>query len=381
MKKKISLLVGVLLILSVLFAACSQQAATTKSIRWEEQGESYSFKISLSDFSNDGNTLFNSYSKKIMKTNSNGESKEETITCYKDNVISSDATVFANADQLRPIDACGTYTMSISRDTSTSTLVTEQVIYSQYDTSKLQELNCLDKLSAYVVNDNSLFANNAGRTVLRSTTMSTVIFANTADQQPEKSTLENKGFYIGKIYQGASDYKYETTYDIANRKVTVSKNGGEAEERTLNIAKKGTCIDSSQLLLYVRSLDKSSAAFADNPSVAVYDVTTDLISTASFAINRDFNLILNGNGEETVATVHAVNVAVGGMPFMAQYNLPNISKINDEGEGYDYIPLSGDRRCKYTTLKFRSGWYSYEMVDYSQPITDAVNAITLLTIA
>ena len=125
------------------------------------------------------------------------------------------------------------------------------------------------------------------------------------------------------------------------------------------------------MLTYVRSLDKSSAAFQDSPSVAVYDVTTNNVSTASFALKREFNLLFDNNGQEAVVSVNAVTVAVGGMPFMAQYNLPDLTKV---GDGFDYLPLSADRRCKYTTIKFRSGWYSYELQpdEYYQQAIDTV---------
>lgn len=372
MKKRLALLIGVLLILSAVFAACGQPAATERFARWKE-GETYTFNITMADFTADGNPLFSTYTRRVKEKGSEG--KESNVTCYKDNAITStENVVLAGGDQIRPKDAKGTYKFSIINDTSTTRkLVTEQIIYSQYETSKLQELNCLDKLKdCEVKSDENPFADNNGRTTLRSETRTEVVFANDASQLPKSSVMENKGFYIGELHQGISNYKYETTYDFDNVKVTVKKDNGEAEERKLNLSKGGNCIDAAQLILYVRSLDKSSAAFADTPSVSVYDVTTNSISTASFAINRSVNVILNDNGSEAVAELDLVSVTVGGMPFMSQYNLPDLTSI--DGNAYDYLPISGDKRCKYTTVKFRSGWYSYELAvtDDYQKTLDAI---------
>lgn len=379
MKKRLALLIGVLLLLSAALAACGQTAATERNARWKE-GETYSFNITMADFAAEGSSLFNSYSKRITEKDSNGEAKENTVTCYRDNAITStESVVLSGGDQLRPKDVKGNYTFSIEYDTSTTRkLVTNQVIYSQYETSKLQELNCLDKLkSCEVKADENPFANNDGRTTLCSTTHTEVIFTNDSNQLPQRSVMENKGFYIGALHQGLSNYKYETTYDIANGKVSVKKDNGEAEERKLNLAKNASCIDAAQLILYVRSLDKSSEAFADTPSVSVYDVTTNSISTASFGLNRNVYAILN-NGGEAIAKLDLVSVTVGGMPFMSQYNLPDLTSV--DGNAYDYLPGSGDKRCKYTTVKFRSGWYSYEL-ELTEDLQKTLDAIKLTVVS
>lgn len=375
MKKRIALLIGVMLLLSLAFAACGQAAATERNARWDDKGESYSFNITMADFASEGSSLFNSYTRSVNEKNTEGNEKQVNITCYKDVVITStEAATLAGGDQLRPQDVKGTYTLNIVEDTSTTCkLVTEQELFSQYDTNKLKELNCLDKLKDCEVKaDENPFTDNEGRTTLRSKTHIEVVFKNDSTQLPKSSRIENEGFYIGSLYQGLSNYKYETTYDFDNGKVIVKKNNGEAEERKLNLAKNGSCIDAAQLILYVRSLDKSSAAFADTPSVSVYDVTTDNLSTASFGINRGVYTILNNNGAEAVAKLDSVSVTVGGMPFMSQYNLPDLTSVN--GKAYDYLPISGDKRCKYTTVKFRSGWYSYEL-EATGNYQDTLNAI------
>lgn len=379
MKKRLALLLGVLLIISTIFVACAQTAATERYARWKE-GESYTFKIALADFAADG-SAFNSYKRKIKQKDSDGNEKEVDVTCYRDNVITStEYTVLSGGDQLCPKDAMGTYKLNIVKDTSTTRkLVTDQVIYSQYETNKLQELDCLGKLSACIVSaDENPFASNEGRTTLRSETHTEVIFANDSTQLPKSAVMENKGFYIGSLYQGPSNYKYETTYDFTNGKVSVKKDNGAAEERKLDLAKGGSCIDAAQLILYVRSLDKSNSAFADTPSVSVYDVTTDSISSASFGINREAYTILNNNGVEAVAKLDLISSTVGGIPFMSQYNLPDLTSVS--GSAYDYLPISGDKRCKYTTVKFRCGWYSYE-IEATDEIQNALDAIKLEVVA
>lgn len=370
MKKRLALLIGVLLVATLVFAACSQPAETVRQVRWAES-ETHTFKITLSDFAESESKLFNSYTKKVLQNGDGEELTEKDVTCYKDDMItSSESLVMANGDQIRPVDADGTFTLSIKQDTPTTwKLETHQVIYSQYETETLQKLDCLDTLKECVAKaEENPFTNNDGRTTLRSETNSTVIFANDATQLPVSSVSENRGFYIGKIAQAVSNYKYETTYDFSKKKVSVKLNDGEAEERSIS----GNCIDANQFLLYVRSFDKSSAAFKNNPSVAVYDVTTNSVTTAAFALNRQFNLIL-ANGEETVIPVNTVLSTVGGIPFMAQYNLPDMTTV---GEGHDFLPESGSKRCKYTTVKFRSGWYSYEL-QLDEGLQQAVNAIKL----
>lgn len=356
MKKNIALLLGVLVLATAIFAACSP-TPTTRTVRWKEN-ESYVFNITLADFNltDSSGTLFRSY-------------ENEGKTYYRDAEINAqEGIIMRESDQLRPVDARGTYTMKLTAPTSdTWKLETEQVLYSQYKTETLQELKCLETLKDYVVSpasDENPFSNTVGMTTLRSETVTSVVFANNASQLPQISSMENKGFYIGKINQSVSNYKYEATYDFNNRVVSVKKDGGEAVEHKLGLKKNGTCIDSNQMLLYMRSLDKSSAAFADNPSVAVYNVASDYLTTAAFGITRNFNAALNVNGSNRFTVVNSIGAAVGGTPFITQFNLPDISSVDDVG--YDFLPEQGvGKLCKYTTIKFRSGWYSYEIAEYN----------------
>lgn len=368
MKKKIALLLGALLLLTGVFAACSN-TATSKTVRWSDKGETYTFNINLADFVS-GGTEFNAHDVTITKE----DGTESTIKCYRDIGTVQEAAILSTSDEIRPIDAKGTYTMNITLETSsTFKLVTEQVLYSQYETATLEALSCLDEFkgSEYDVTnkEENPFDNNSGSITLRSKTTSTVIFANNANQVPTSSVKESNGFYIGKIHQGASNYKYETTYDFENRKALVKKNDGEVEERKLGVSKGGACIDSAQILLYLRSIDKSSSAFADSPAVAVYDPVSDSLSNAVFALTREFNAFLNNNGTDVAASVNAVYVTVGGRPFITQFNLSDLSEKN-----LDILPATGaGKTCKYTTIKFRSAWYSYELNEYSADIISAIS--------
>ncbi|MDE7454691.1 MAG: hypothetical protein K2M64_02555 [Clostridia bacterium] len=382
MKKYIALLLGVLLLFTGVFASCST-AVTDKTVRWGLTGnEKYQFEITLADFAVNMGTLFNSYTHEYDKEDGN----KATYKVYKDAVsqsygavdyaggVDQETSIMKNLYEVRPVDAKGTFTMEIVADSS-ATLTTTQVIYTEYGVDKLQDVGCYDmfKGSKYDVTgkDEDPFE-RSGHITLKSETTSTVVFANNANQAPISSVKENTGFYIGVDKEGKnkscfSDYKYETTYDFDNRKVTVTKNNGEPQELKLDIAKGATCIDSAQLLLYIRSLDKSSSAFQDSPSIAVYNPVQNTLSNAVFALTRNFYLRLNNDND---VDVQMVSVSVGNVPFMTQFNLPDLTE-----KGLDaFTPSAGDGvKCKYTTIKFRSGWFSYELSAYDPQILSAID--------
>ena len=153
MKKRIAILLGLILVLSAAFAACSQPAATAKAVRIDGN-ETHTFKISIADFADAGSTPFNVYTKKINQKNEDGTTTETTLTARKDEVImSGEVNLMNNSDQIRPLDASGTYTVNIDDTTNatTVTVTTEQILYCQYETAKLQELNCLETVKKYNV--------------------------------------------------------------------------------------------------------------------------------------------------------------------------------------------------------------------------------------
>lgn len=374
MKKRIALLLFALLVLVAVFSSCNRAAATNHPARWEEN-ESYTFNITLADFETDSSKtdLFKQHTVPVI----NDDGTEKQISCYKDSEITQEKILMSGMDEVRPVDVKGTFAMDLVFDTSdTRKLTTNQVLYSQYETKTLQDLDCLEELKDYDVTDKeeNPFDDNNGRTTLKSTTVTWVIFNNKSSQQPVKSVKENTGFYIGKIHQGKSNYKVETTYDFDNRKITVKKDDGEATEKKINNGV--ACIDASQILLYIRSLDKTSAGFQSTPSVTVYEPVTDTMYTATFALNREFNAILNNNGENVGAKVHCVTVAVGNRPFMTQFNLPDLTKTGENEQSLDFLPTqnASAKECKFTTVKFRSGWISYELSKYD---ANWINAIKL----
>lgn len=379
MKKKIALLISVLLLLASVFAACNQTTPTNKVSRWDA-GESYTFNVTLADFETELSTTFKAYPVTVKDK----DGIETAAICYKDSVVQSTSSVspagggdsesllFSSADEICPLAVSGTFTMTISSDsTDRKKLETTQIIYSQYDTEKLRNLNCLDKLASRIATaEENPFENNSGRTTLRSKTTAVVVFSD-ADQTPVSSVKENEGYYIGKVQQCLSQYKIETTYNFDKSTVTVKENDGE--EKTLKLGIRGTCIDSAQLLLYIRSLDKTSTGFQDSPSVNIYDPATGSTASASFALNREFNALLSDNGIDVGTKVHAVSVSVNGRPFMTQYNLPDLTKAGQDESGLDFRPMGADgKSCKFTTIKFRSGWYSYELSQYDPQVIDAI---------
>lgn len=368
MKKRIAILLFALIALLSVFAACSK-TPTTKSVRWEDN-ESYTFNISLADFNVDGGTLFKSHDYSIKKD----DGTDTIVKCYKDA-----GAIVTDNDEICPAAAKGTFTMSISFDTTTSRkLETTQVIYSQYAKETLQSLGCLDKFEGgeydVTAKEENPFENNEGRITLRNQTTSTVLFTNDANQLPISSVKENTGYYIGRReYQGPSNYKYETTYDFDNRKITVKNKDGE--EEVIKLKKGATCIDSSQVLLYLRSIDKSASAFSDSPSVSVFDpVVNKSALTATFALEREFYAYLNNNGTYLGASVQAVAVTIGGRAFLTEFNLPDLTAAGEGGKGLDFLPATGaGKTCKYTTIKFRSGWYSYELSEYNAEVLSAID--------
>ena len=147
-------------------------------------------------------------------------------------------------------------------------------------------------------------------------------------------------------------------------------------ERKLKLSKGAACLDASQLLVYLRSLDKSSVAFQDSPSVAVYDPLSDTLATATFGLTRNFNAILNNKGTEVYTKVDSVGVIIGSTPFLSQFNLPD--RLANVGEGFDVIATSSaeSKLSKFTTVKFRRGWYSYEIADYDSVENGIIDALT-----
>lgn len=369
--KRTAFLLGLILALALILTACNN-TATAVNIRWNEK-EDFTFNIELADFNTaeDAKTFFNSY------TNDNK-------TYYKDSLMSAtEGSVFATADQLRPVDAKGTFQMTIDK-TEVSTerkLTTKQTLYAQYKTEDLTKLNgeiltVLKSAVAPAAETEGMFETTEGRTVFKSVTETGVTFVNDQTQKPVSSYNRTDGYYIGKTHQGLSKYDISTVYDFDNRqaKVTWKDADGkeEVKDNALGVRKGGYCLDANQMLLYVRSLGKTAEDFNDSPSQSVYDPYYNTLATANFALNREANVALTNGGDMAYVTLNAVAVSVNGAPFMYQINLPDLTAKNvDVGQAVS----ANEKPPKYTTVRFRVGSFSYELQD-GEFKTEFISALT-----
>lgn len=369
MKKKIALLILTLVALTAILTACNS-VATTIVVRWNES-EDYTFNISLADFDTSENAT--GFFKKYLY---------ENATYYKDLAISAqEVASLTTADELRPENAGGTYTYSLRRSSGTSQgeVTAKQTLYVQYKTETLQSFECWDELkkdfAVAADSEENPFTNHEGLTTLKSITETSAKFADDTNQRPVSSSTKLNGFYLGKLHQEISKYEVVTEYDFDKNvaKVTVTENGveGEVKEQKLSVAKSRNFIDSNQILTYLRSLEKSATSFQDNPTVTVYNPLTNATAIASFNFSYDQKVVLNNNGENFYTSLNAVGVNIGGMAFMMQENLPDRLASKDK----DVYNTVGDTKySKYTTVRFRVGYCSYELDSYDQDVLTALNA-------
>lgn len=344
MKRKISLVALLLLLLTIPFAACNQTTPTERVTRWGD--EEYTFNITLADFSPIVTSAFQEHP------------HDDGMNYYKDFVIQTSAAreVLAT-EEIRPQDIQGTYTLSIKRDGAYCELTTTQVIYARYNNSELP--NNLEELKSCVVTaEEDPFEANVGMTTLKSTTDTYVKFSNDLTQKPANSSIKVNGFYVGKQAQTVSKYEITTEYDVDNKTAKVSKNGGETVTNKLTVADASKFIDANQIIIYARSLDKASA-FQDSPSVVVYNPYENKNYTATFLLNLDQNALLKANGANEYLKINTLGIALGNTAFMMQETLPKL-------ENFDTIPNATNPSAphsKYTMVNFRVGYLSYEISD------------------
>lgn len=352
--KKLALLIVLILALSLTLAACNQAEKTGAIPRWSN-GEKWTFTISKTDLENSSAQF-------------NGE------TYLREPIAGGYEWNFEIMDQIVPQNVGGTYTMEIklSADERECTYRTVQNLYLQYETDYLQKLpiwNDLKKLVADSDADNPL-PKHDGWTTLKSVTENSVVFKNESSQRPLSSENHVDGFYLGKIQQNISKYDMFTNYDWGKNEVTVKINGEESK-RTV---KPGSVnlIDANQILLYARSLEKTGAKFQDSPKVQIYMPYTGTLTTASFAFTYACKTVLRGNdGQDVFAKLNALAVIIDGSALFVQINLPDT--VNKDGANLDTISSGGETPLnRYTTLRFRSGYFSYQLASYKQEILDAV---------
>ena len=373
MKRKIALLIFLILALSLTFAACNQSATTPIRTRWEE--ETHVFNISLADFVGKDSNSFNSYNADGALAN-NG-------THVKDIAFSGE---FGNWDELRPLAVNGVYTVKIKPSgdggsaycdvTTTQEMCVEYLLKTDSQTGV--DLTKYSELQGAVATQEQLDKFNLERhgdsVILYSYTQTAVRFENTT-QKPLSSSVKVNGFYIGKVAQALTKYDIATEYDYSGKRpVAKITSDGEVSEYKFSKNSAGTFIDSNQILMYLRSLDKASTSFQNSPSVSVFNPYTQQLQTASFGMAYEYNVVLTSENKATKLNV--VSATVGNNAFMMQENLPDY--LSDKN--LDVYSLPGGLDFKYTTVRFRVGYLAYE-IDFTnaQNSSDWSKILTALT--
>ena len=383
MKKKLSLLILLVLALTAILAACGNSSSTQIIPRWED-GESYTYAVTLADFDNsaDATTYFTQH-------------EYNGATYYKDYVVRAGEPL-SDLDEVRPVAVSGTYTLAISsydldgnKYDKVTTCQYLEVTYElaggkiKLDTDLFAELP--EALSGEPSDDvsNPVAKKDGASITLRSTAETSVEFKRNDDgkQAPKSSSSKVVGFYIGKSHQEVSSYEITTTYDYSGKRPvariarTVDGNTEEIEN-TLKGYSEGKFIDSNQLFMYARSLDKSLSSLPDSPGVTVYNPFTQEMQTASFTYTADVNAALSdATHGEFYAKVPVVGVTVGGIPFMSLLSAPKFTdengKINLDSADYGQFTYA-----KHSPLRFRVGYLSFELTQYDEAIYSALVATT-----
>ncbi len=340
--KKFALVLALVLSLTLVFAGCGNNAEKTNaSVRW--RSEEYLFNIGKASLTEQDITV-------------------GSKTFMYEPVASGYEQLPENLDEVSPEDISGTYKMTITvhEAEKTCTFTTVQTLFCQYKAETLQSSSAWDQLQELVV-ANPIDAQE--NITLKSVTTQTVTFKNEASQRPLSSETHVDGFYIGKEHQERSAYDVVTVYDWENSLAKVTLNG-ETQENKLSVSSSVNFIDSNQILLYTRSLEKYSTSFQDSPSVQIYVPAQNALKTASFAFTHDCNTVLNVSGKELYVTVNALAVIVDSHAFVVQLNVPD--SVNDV-ESLDSVSNAGSGNLnKYSLLRFRSGIIRYELADYTQ---------------
>ena len=377
MKKKIALLLLLMLAFTVVFASCSKTEATKIVPRWDANlVESYEYKITLADFNlaENGN-ISNPHFK------AHGSADDPY---YKDFDVRVSEPLEAQ-DAVRPSSVTGTFTLTISHtDSGCDLLETKQILEVTYDDKNgdLIDETVLQELTQKGL----VLSNGGGKITLKSTTETMVEFKHQDNQAPQKSSTKVVGFYVGKVHQEVSIYEISTqyTYEEKNTVVatTLTQNGETTNfENTLKRRGEGSFIDSNQLILYARSLDKSSTSFQSSPSVTIYNPLSQTTQLANFSLTLSANAVLTDETRgELLTKLPVVGVVVDGTAFMSQVSLPKFQeKLPDlfdaQGNGPDVTYYGGFATAKHTTVRFRVNYLSYELTNYKEEIWSALQAL------
>lgn len=354
---------------SIALAACNNTQVTEPRKRWDKEGEKHVFNITLADFVSGYEMM---PSEPFGYYNSNGALMNTSNT---EAIYSKDVAIvgeFSSKDEVKPISVRGTYTLTISPSAdgiAYCNVETEQEMCVEYNKTNVTDSAILNEQSGALASQDKLdqfgMTPSDGTVILYSYNKSTVQFENTASQKPLKSSTTVNGFYIGAKHQNLTRYTVSTEYDYNGKRpiATTVVDNGEPVEYQFPKRSEGTFIDSNQILLYLRSLDKSSTSFQDSPSKSVFNPYTQSLQTAHFGLTYERNLILTDRSRDNaiLATkLNLVTVMIGSNAFMVQENLPDSlaeSKL-------DSISTLSDPVSKLTTARFRVGYLAYE-IDYS----------------
>lgn len=368
MKRKIALLILMLFAVSITLVACGNTDATAVRARWEE--ETHVFNIMLADFISANSNNLKTYNDKAEPVNSGSYAKDVAFS-----------TEFHNWDEIRPLDVAGTYVLNIKPSGDNSSyceVTTSQVMYVKYslqsETTSGVDFEKYPELESAKVTDPAEYTAKGltledGTVILKSTTETYVQFENTTSQKPLKSSTTVKGFYVGNKNQNVTDYSIATEYDYGAKKpvAKITLNGEKSEYTGFARNSAGTFIDSNQLLTYLRSLDKTSNSFQDNPSINVFNPYNQSLQSAGFALNYGRGIVLTDATKGSIATkLGFVSVSIGNNPFMTQANLPDNLTLNDE-QLDARNSINNKAEPLFTTVRFRVGYFAYE-IDYASPL-------------
>lgn len=338
-----------------MLSSCTQSTVKTESVSRWQSSESYTFNITKAVFE------------------SSDTSSSSTYTKYPLGTYEYDP---AEKDELIPDDISGEYTMNLTPVDATQEtyqLITTQTLYLRYKKSDLEKLGIAlsdTNWSQYVPCDaDNPFDKDDAYVVLQSTNNTTVTFKNIAAQTPISSTNILKGFYIGQSHNETNDLDLSTTYNWENNTATITDNKTNTSS---DFSLSSSLIDANQLLLYLRSLDKSSDKFQDSPSVTVFSALTGNTYTASFSqFKYSCQTYVTYNGKDVAVILNLVGVSINGSTVLLQLNLPDT--VNANGASIDLLQSGASNSIsKYTTVRFRSGVINYELDNYSQEIIDAI---------
>lgn len=347
--KKIFALALLLVLTLGIFVACSSVPTTEKKVRWNTT-ESWTYDISLCDFTSSTSTTNGTY--------------------YRDFLYSGELNPLGGQlDRIAPTSISGTYIVNLTQFTeSTETekkektkITTSQTIYATYEKDVID----MDKLECYIDSQTDTHY------TLKSTTDTEVVFSTGVAQTPISSSTTSNGFYVGKQYQGVSKYSVQTTYTVEGKSTTATTTIDGGEPITTKIS--GTnVIDNNQVLIYIRSFDKTNSGFQDSPNVMVFDPLTQTTKKMSFVYNASQRFLLehtfDGATEsaQVPTIVNRLDVLMDGMSFMTQVNLPDLTEKGLDRIGTDVM---GEYIPQHTILRFRVGFVSYQLTGY---VTDSI---------